>query len=78
MPLFASEELRSDQESMGGLWPGAEGKRAGGGLWLVTTGLAQPAAWVGRSHGWSAGKPPDGRLDSRGRPAPLLQHSGSP
>lgn len=33
--------------------------------------------WFGGDCGWSAGKPPGGRLEAqliRGRPAPLLQH----
>jgi hypothetical protein len=77
MLLYVMEELR-----MGGD-PWAEGRRRE--LWRVTTGarvfgLLRQAAWVGGGSGWSAGRLPGGRLDTRlfgGKPAPLLQHSGS-
>lgn len=60
---------RVGDESSGGLPRGAR-----------VFGLLRQAAWVGGGSGWSAGRLPGGRLDTRlfgGKPAPLLQHSGS-
>jgi hypothetical protein len=83
--LYTAVCLRRAENKVATLeWTLAQGlKKKGqeGELRQITTGkreswLAQ-VAWVGGSHGWSAGRPPGGKL-FRGEPAPLLQRGRFP
>ena len=87
-PCYISEELRTMWRPSGGLWPRGrreKGRRRALAGYRGEESLASSGSWLGGllglagSRGWSAGKPPDRRIDMqlfRGKPASLFQHSG--